>query len=503
MKRIYYSPLLHSFLFSIYPVVYLFAGNLKTLQYSVFFLPILVILSICGVIFFILGKFFHSFTKASILTSYIMFFGLSYVNIFGKQEIPIFILIFGGVVLGHVLKKTKRKLTSIVPIFNIASIVLITFPVFDIGRFQLTYINQSGADYRVKHSFEAEKISSKRDIYYFIFDRYAGADTLKEVYGYDNSQFLESLRKKGFYIADKSFANYIATELSLASSLNLVYLDDLIAKVGSDSGDFRPLAQLMEDNAVMRFIKSQGYKYIHLGSWWAPTSLNRLADKNINIVSLSEFSESILTRSIFYPIITSINVEAFNYRYTNWKRLPYQFAELQKIPEDDKPTFVFGHFLLPHPPYVFDKEGNYLSESAENSRDKRTNYTEQLQYTNNQILKLVNSLIEDTGDLKPIIIIQADEGPYPSSYDNNTKTFDWSKATEKERLEKMEIFNAYYLPDGGEKLLYPEITPVNTFRMILNYYFGQNFTLLPDISYFSNKDKPYLFIYTQNNSLQK
>jgi hypothetical protein len=63
----------------------------------------------------------------------------------------------------------------------------------------------------------------------------------------------------------------------------------------------------------------------------------------------------------------------------------------------------------------------------------------------------------------------------------------------------MRIFNAYYLPEGGQDLLYESITPVNSFRLIFNHYFDANFGLLNDYSYFSNYFKqPYKFIDVTN-----
>lgn len=37
------------------------------------------------------------------------------------------------------------------------------------------------------------------------------------------------------------------------------------------------------------------------------------------------------------------------------------------------------------------------------------------------------------------------------------------------------------------------MTPVNTFRVVLDYYFGQNNGLLPDRSFHSPQYKPYQF----------
>ena len=48
--------------------------------------------------------------------------------------------------------------------------------------------------------------------------------------------------------------------------------------------------------------------------------------------------------------------------------------------------------------------------------------------------------------------------------------------------------NAYYFPDGDYRDLYQTITPVNTFRIVLNKYFGRDFERLPD----------RIYAYTQN-----
>ncbi len=64
------------------------------------------------------------------------------------------------------------------------------------------------------------------DVYYIILDAYGRADRLKQFYGYDNTPFLDALRKRGFYIAQNSRANYDQTCLCLPSSLNMNYLDN-------------------------------------------------------------------------------------------------------------------------------------------------------------------------------------------------------------------------------------------------------------------------------------
>lgn len=53
------------------------------------------------------------------------------------------------------------------------------------------------------------------------------------------------------------------------------------------------------------------------------------------------------------------------------------------------------------------------------------------------------------------------------------------------RLERMLILNAYYLPEACRQTLYPEITPVNSFRVVFGACMGGDLPLLPDESLFS------------------
>ena len=120
------------------------------------------------------------------------------------------------------------------------------------------------------------------DIYYLVFDRYADNRTLQERFDFDNGPFLDALRRDGFYVTDRSRANYTKTAHSLASSLNLQHLDALSAEVGPGSSDWKPVYELLKDNQVARYLKAQGYRYVHLGSWWQRPGESSLADENFD-----------------------------------------------------------------------------------------------------------------------------------------------------------------------------------------------------------------------------
>ena len=58
--------------------------------------------------------------------------------------------------------------------------------------------------------------------------------------------------------------------------------------------------------------------------------------------------------------------------------------------------------------------------------------------------------------------------------------------------------HASHLPDGGDVLLYPTITPVNTFRIVLKHYFNADLPLLEDKSFYSTYDRPFRFFDVTN-----
>ena len=127
------------------------------------------------------------------------------------------------------------------------------------------------------------------------------------------------------------------------------------------------------------------------------------------------------------------------------------------------------------------KEKSRRSNRLAAQRTTQENYLNQLAYTNQAIQEVVESILT-TSRVEPIIVVQADEGPFPERYAQDQKGFSWREATVDEVRLKLGIINAYYVPKASASL-YLGISPVNTFRLIFNSYFGANLELLPDRSY--------------------
>jgi hypothetical protein len=138
--------------------------------------------------------------------------------------------------------------------------------------------------------------------------------------------------------------------------------------------------------------------------------------------------------------------------------------------------------VAPHPPFVFDKDGEPIypdrrfttgdGDSYQGTDEEYlSQYPDQLEYINKLTLAAVKRIISKS-KTPPVIILQGDHGSgvYLDNYSlANTCVY-----------ERFSILNAYYGPQGLKDLLYPEITPVNSFRLILDYFFDTRLGLLPD-----------------------
>jgi hypothetical protein len=164
------------------------------------------------------------------------------------------------------------------------------------------------------------------------------------------------------------------------------------------------------------------------------------------------------------------------------------FRVLKAIPEIKEATFTFVHCILPHHPFIFDRHGNIKSDRTIRNQFQGSKwkdgdaYIDQLIFVNRKLRSVVDSILEKS-EVSPIIVIQSDHGPQVVGRDNS----DFIRA-------RMCNFSAYYLPNGGNQRLYDSITPVNTFRVIFNHYFGTNYELLEDRSYFSTYQQPYRLV---------
>ena len=253
----------------------------------------------------------------------------------------------------------------------------------------------------------------KPDIYYLVFDRYANPEMLKENFDFDNSEIVDSLAGQGFVTRQNAYSNYAFTMSSISSTLAMDYFPDLERRFGSESKwqSAAPYRSILRNPPVAQLLKSQGYQYNQVSSWWDFTRIGIDADKQPTLsyrlrVLNKSFYLSDLQRDIFFKSILSPWFKK-GLSFGNWAFLKYdidrnpvenfnaQMASLKGISsrgDKSNPQFTFAHILAPHPPYVFDENGNlptYDVESNDNGVDEAVKYTNELKYINKRLMELV------------------------------------------------------------------------------------------------------------------
>jgi hypothetical protein len=340
------------------------------------------------------------------------------------------------------------------------------------------------------------------DVYYIVMDRYGSAETLRKRFGFDNTPFLGDLERRGFYVAGESMANYPKTSHSLAASLNLGYLGFLTEAAGPGSDDWNPVYGLLREFRAARALQAAGYTYVHIGSRWDPTSVDPAADVNEVSSGMSEFAQVLYGSTLLSPLArhTGVLAESLDPRERERRRILFQFDRLAAAHRSPGPTFVFAHVLLPHEPYLFEADGDPVTDVEDAERSLGRKFIDQVRYANRRLLDLLDVLLSGPPENRPIILLQADEGPHPQGYLADEVHYEWTRAPTDALQEKLGILNAYYLPgvtDAGRatRLLYPTISPVNSFRVVFNEYFNAGLALLPDRSYvFVDEEHLYDFV---------
>jgi hypothetical protein len=486
----------HPLLFAAFPVLALFAANVQEgVGVDDVLLPLGVVLASTVALLALAAVAFRSAGRAAVATSawIVLFFSYGHVwdavargartsgGVLLRESLLLGTWAILAVLALFLATRLRDRLPIATRILNVVGMFLV---LVNVASIVLGLVVARASRGETGEAVPMRAPEDPRDIYYIIMDRYGRAETLRDGFGYDNEPFLDFLRDRGFAIAEESAANYPKTAHSLAASLNMTYLDHLTREAGRGSEDWGPVYSMLRGSRVADSLQAVGYRYVHLGSRWEPTRVDPGADENAT-TGLSEFGQVLYDTTVAAPVARRLGLftEQLDPRVRERRRLLEQFRLLRELPADDGPTFTFAHILLPHEPYLFEADGSPISEAEESARSRTRNYVEQLRFTNRMLAGVVERLLAGPDDRDPIVILQADEGPHPLRYQFNQISFRWPLATLSELREKLWILNALYLPGLPESPVDPDLTPVNTFRMVFREYFGADLPPLPDRTY--------------------
>ena len=460
--------------------------------------PLCVSLLVALLLLIVLRLLFRRWDKAALVASFILILFYSYGQVYSQlEQHPL-----NGIIIGRhryliilyalafiaglwwLIFKLKDN-THALFLANVFSLTLLAIPVV-----QLTiYLGQTSFQQNkaVQNDIQLDKplipnIKPLPDVYYIVLDSHTRSDALMEDFQLDNSPYLNELRDLGFYIADCSRSNYDYTQGSIVSALNLDYLNNLtpyVKELGS-----KDIWILLKQSRVRKLLEAVGYKTVAFDTGY---EWSRLEDADV-YMSLGSDSyamqkvnpfEAMLIKSTALLILSDSQNQILRSQFEE-VNFPYSFhvntenfilEQLPQISKDPDPTFTFVHLLIPHVPFVYSPDGSVVSDPLfyngklswpGDDQHRILGYSNQVQFIDRKIVEIVKTILTQS-KTPPIIVIHADHGLLGAN--------------------RYEILNAYYLPKDGTTSLYPTVTPVNSFRIIFDKYFGADYGLLPDVSY--------------------
>jgi hypothetical protein len=503
----FWKAFINPFIFGIYPLLSLTAKNSVEIHISDGYRALIFCLGGTALLTLLLLWVYRDWQRASLVSTGILFLFFSYGHIIfslqginpnlGNHLYGIIAVIVIFSLLVWIAKSSNRNWDSAINTLTVIGLVALILPTYKIISIEL-----SAARFRQEYISPEINITASRslhpqynpDIYYIILDAYGRDDTLRDFLGLDNSEFLNSISDMGFTIGQCSRSNYSLTRLSLSSSLNMNYLDDIIDINRNDDGNAIALGHIIKNSLVRQTLEELGYQTIAFETGFVWTQIENadyyfsLANSHADISPFTQkqnklealllqtsFLSSLNSFSDFLPpyLIPDLNQHEDLHR----DQVLLVFDQLEGIPHMPGNKFVFAHIVSPHYPFVFAQDGS----DAVNTSNEAQAYSDQLLYINARVINMIQKIIA-TSKEPPIIILQSDHGP---QVENAT--------------EEVKILNAYYLPKIDQDVLFDNISPVNTFRVISNAYFGTEYPLLDNISFASSTHTPYDFIVVQED----
>jgi len=496
--------IIHPFLFAIYPIIFLYSRNVGEVFLSSMIIPAVAVIAFTFVIMPVLRGVIKDRNKLGFILTGFWFYFFAYGNVYGKfckltiggklVGVDIFLLpawtavFLLAVLLVLIFPKNLAKLTRIINAIAACLVVMCLVTIaFHHTKNAAMEKKVTGVE-RTAGFPEASDIPSETpDIYYIILDQRVRSDILKEFFGYDDSAFLDQLKERGFYIAGKSNSNYTHTRQSLSSSLNCMHLNSLLEQYGAKSTKGGVLETILKKNRVFDLFEKFGYTTAAFSTGYFGTEFRNADIFYSQGSSFDEYTNELVSNTVIAPAIAA--------RKTLKKHrniVLHAFEKLSETATLESPHFVFCHIISPHEPFIFDENGiidqpdrpfrwGRIVGMTKEERDRK--YIAQLRFINKKIIKAIDDILANSKK-PPVIILQADHGVR------------WNFGAEGKINDKRTYFgilNAYYFPDSDYLQLYESISPVNSFRVIFNQYFGANLKLLDDRSYLSIYKQPFDF----------
>jgi len=491
-------------LLSIYFVCLIFSENLGEVFIGHTYRSAAFLLLATGVLLVIFSRIVSSFGKAAFVTGSLiaLLFVIPYLegllpHAITQQRVLLTVAEVGAyfviVMLAFHKVEDWRKINKA---FNVMTGTMLFLVLFRIGSYG--YLE---GGFIIKPIPERRQVSaegfSKPDgelpnIYYLMVDGYARADALQDYYGYDNSEFIGFLEGAGFQVAHSSVANYNLTVLAIAIVLNFEYVTTQEVFAEIDLSGWHPTIDKIFNNRVATVLAEQGYEIVTVRSddYMVVSDALDLQLNNGQPI-ISQFEIALLYTTLIPRVFSHYSKGLIRALLNDRERVDYVIDEISRQSERDGPMLLLAHIMAPHQPFIYDRDGgNPKINRGQFSQDEyfgivANAYADQVHHLNRLLRNTIENILENSST-PPIIILQSDHGLRLSWQKRRDGVLDRAELQDMCLREQVTNLNAMYLPgENGRAVFYDSISPVNTFRLIFDAYFGSDLGMLDDRTFFS------------------
>lgn len=448
------------------------------------------VILLCMLILFLITLYF---TRNYIYASLIIFF------------ISLWYLFFGS--LHDWIKATSflsfiKSYTILVPLLIIATIIWIIFLrrnkplhpklVFYLNLLLLLYCLYDGYLFFGKYKkgitiatttipFDKSKVVKKPNVYFLLFDEYAGYKSLKDSFAFANDSLYDYLQSNSFNVLP-THSNYDFTPFSMSSMLNMQYVDSNYNHQLLTQADVQHRFGEIRNAQVFDIFRSMGYS-IENYSIFDVKDHPALSGSN----PLFPIHHYLLTNKIFHNRLIkdigwwlatgrfeiSFIKNHYLYKDDKFNKKAEEMIIKSTSEKTDKPKFCYGHFFLPHGPFYRDSTGKLNQPGQMMLLEDKALYLSYLKYTNTVIKSLVKNIVAN--DPNAIAIVMSDHGfyNYLSKDDNDPLNYD--------------NFCLVRFPDKNYLPTKEKWSNVNFFRYLFNCEFGQSMPYLKDSTIWVNE----------------
>ncbi|XZF12854.1 hypothetical protein ACTHGU_13785 [Chitinophagaceae bacterium MMS25-I14] len=444
-------------------------------------------LAVTAVLFLVVQLFTRSSIKTGILCFLLMIIVLYWgdmllqVKVFFPHaffaRIPVlFVTVMGAAALLYFLF-TRLQISTQKRIILLLNVLFLIYLGIDAG----IIISKSGTDHSMSRVLpEKLHVSNAKNwnVYFLLFDEYASSYSLQHDLGFDNSDIDSFLVQKGFSIQHHSRSNYNYTYFSMASVLQMSYLEKIKKPRSVDLRDYNVCAGWIRNNQAVQTLQHAGYDFYNYTFFEIAGRQPIINDGFLTVKS------RLITANTLYDRFMHDYMQFFRSAATNEKETAATYfkfddynngivSRVQRIVDSPlvHPRFVYAHFAVPHSPFYYNAAGERLRADSAIAASVAVNpqyYWYNVQRANKDIRDVVTAILaKESGHA--VIVIMGDHG-----FRGKTKSND--------PQAKFRNMNAVYFPDHDYNTLYDSVSNVNMFRILLSKVTGNSYSLLPDSS---------------------